>query len=304
MTNHPSTSWIQKAIEIGIVFALATAIGFIVSAPTAHARLLESRNAFLPGADGGWKPYRTAGEVPLETAPEDSSCRGRVPTGARTLLLEQFRYLADHSREHIASVDFAAFAKIAGVLPRESSGASAAVTDMRLHGSSRTFQLLREDTRRFGAVRSSLESMEELLALPGVKWNGQTNFGLTQMSADRLDSRPTRAVARAMIGSLRSLWLADREEVLRRCGTGHLFGDSHEALLKALSDVQSCEPGTGSKEAVQCFGRWAMLCPAYNLTLGMIVWQTSPKYFATRRASPLCAKTLKRILGPVAKSTR
>lgn len=286
------TSMLKSFTEIS-VFAIT------LTAATAHAGILGAEGPLSPDATGNWKEYRTnEEEALLSDAGDDASCVKRLPQNLRQLFFEHFRYYVDHSKEKIGETEIARFAKVLGMAPHESGGASAAVTDMKFKGSNETLRHF-YNTDNPGKMApaplySSTNSLDELLALKNVKWDKQTNFGLLQMSADRLASAGAAGdLAASMIVNLKTLYLSHPEEAIDRCGASLMFKDSESDLRQAFDEIQSCQPGYSTKEQVQCFGRWATLCPNYNVTLALIA---PSAYFATRQAAPLCAKTFRKIL--------
>lgn len=281
------------------VFTPASVIlASLVFAP-AHAGVLGSEGPLMPDAIGNWKEYRTnEEEALLSDAGDDKSCVKRLPQNLRQLFFEHFRYYVDHAKAKIGEAEIARFAKVLGMAPHESSGATAAVTDMRFKGS-------KETLRRFYAtdnphkaapspLYSSTETLDALLALKSVKWDKQTNFGLLQMSADRLATgNGVGDMAEDMIANLKTLYLSHPEEVIDRCGASLMYKDSDADLRAEFNEIQSCKVGYKTSAEVKCFGRWATLCPNYNITLALIA---PAAYFATRRSAPLCAKTFRKIL--------
>lgn len=264
----------------------------------AHAAVLGYRGPLVSDATGNWKEYRTADEEGLlSDAGDDASCRARTTSNLRRLFFEHFRYYVDHSKSVIRETEIARFAKVLGMAPYESSGASAAVTDMRYRGSNETLRYFRGDnpTSHPGepGLHSSIGSINKLMKLATIKFDRQTNFGLLQMSADRLAMNESGDLAEKMITDMKTLYQSHPEEVIERCGTRHMYKDGEEAVRAAFDKMQTCTVGYTTKEKVQCFGRWASLCPNYNISLALIA---TPRYFATKHKASLCAKTFRKIL--------
>lgn len=289
---------------------------FVVSLTThsAMAGILGHEGPLSRDATGNWKEYRTNDEEALlSDAGDDKSCVKRLPANLRQLFFEHFRYYVDHSKTKVGETEIARFAKVLGMAPLESSGATAAITDMSGTGSRTTLRhfFSTDNPGRGGSsvMTSSIDSLEKLLAMTKetrtvngksvsktMKWNEETNFGLLQMSANRLYldfGSDQDAVAKESLTSMKALYVSHPEEVISRCGTAKMFAESAEDIRAAFDQLQSCEVGYKTKAEVQCFGRWATLCPNYNITLALV----APKaYFATHRATPLCAKTFRKIL--------
>lgn len=278
--------------NLSLVFAAA------LSLSGGEASVLGHRGPLVSDSTGNWKEYRTADEDELlSDAGDDASCRAKTTSNLRQLFFEHFRYYVDHSKSAIGETEIARFAKVLGMAPYESSGASAAVTDMRFRGSNETIRYFRVDNPKSSpgepGMHSSISSINKLLKLETIKFDRQTNFGLLQMSADRLAMGESGDLAEKMIVDMRTLYKSHPEEMIERCGTRHMFKDEPTAIRAAFDKIQSCEVGYTTKDKVQCFGRWAALCPNYNLSLALIA---TPRYFATKHKPPLCAKTFRKIL--------
>ncbi len=275
-------------------------VSLFVSALTlvsAEAASLGFESPLVVDATGNWKEYVSSIEKDLGVdSHSDVSCRKHTGANLRELFFEQFRYYTMQSPHRVGNEEVARFAKVLGMTPYESSGASAAITDMKFHGSAETFRLLRADNvvkvPGKPGTRSSIPSLEKLMKLKTIKFDQQTNFGLLQMSADRLMMKSTRELARKMITDLKSLYATHPEEMIERCGTKLMFKDSDEEIRAAFDGIQACDVGYTTEEKVKCFGRWAALCPSYNITLALV---TTPKYFATRDKAPLCTEVFERI---------
>lgn len=271
----------------------------VLTAGAANASVLGDHGPLVSDETGNWKEFRTKDDDELiSDSADDSSCRIKTTSNLRQLMFEHFRYYADHSKSKIGETEIARFAKVLGMAPYESSGASAAVTDMRSRGSNETLRYFRGDNPRNDpedepGSHSSLASIDKLMKLQNVKFDKQTNFGLLQMSADRLAMSGSKDLAAKMIVDMKTLYRSHPEEVIERCGTHHMFKDDAADIRKAFDKIQACEVGYQTKEKVQCFGRWASLCPNYNVTLALIA---PPAYFATKKKAPLCAKTFRKIL--------
>ncbi len=286
------TSLMRSFTELSVVLVSLTVT-------STQAGVLGSEGPLLPDASGNWKEFRTGdlGALVADVG-EDASCVKRLPENLRRLFFEHFRYYADHSKTGFGETEIARFAKVLGMAPHESGGASAAVTDMRYRGSNESLRHF-YNTDNPGraapqALYSSMNTLDVLLAMKTIKWNSQTNFGLLQMSADRLYSAGGAGdIAQGMVTNLKTLYLSHPDEVIDRCGTGLMYKDSAADIRAAFDGIQNCDVGYTTKEQVQCFGRWATLCPNYNVTLALIA---PPAYFSTRRAAPLCAKTFRKIL--------
>jgi hypothetical protein len=285
-------SIIRSFTEISVVIVT-------LAVSTARADVLGYQGPLVPAANGSWDEFRTDREDPLVAGlEEDASCVKNLPENLRMLFFEHFRYYVDHARTKIGEPEIARFAKVLGMATHESGGASAAVTDMHYKGSSETahhfYNTDNPGRAAPSALYSSTDSLDALLSLPTVKWDQQTNFGLLQMSADRLVvGGPAGDLAKNMIADLKTLFLSHPDDVIDRCGTNLMFKDSERNIRAAFQEIQNCKVGTATKSEVQCFGRWATLCPNYNISLALVA---PVKYFATRRSAPLCAKTFRRIL--------
>jgi hypothetical protein len=286
----------------------------VLAAGSAQASVLGSAGPLVPDETGAWKEFRTTtlDALPAEET-EDASCVRRLPENLRNLFFEHFRYYVDHSTSEVGEKEVARFAKVLGMAPRESSGATVAITDMRGTGGATSLrQFFKNDNPGVAAPKSltsSLESLNKLFAITAetrkvngvlrsstLRWDEETNFGLLQMSANRLYidfGGRQDDIARDSIREMRTLYASEPEEVIARCGTALMFNDSPVEIRGAFDELMTCEPGWKSKKSIQCFGQWATLCPNYNVTLALVA---PPAYFATRHAAPLCTKTFTRIL--------
>lgn len=244
-------------------------------------------------------PAMTADELSLlKSAGGDELCEKRVPSNLRVFFFKTFRDSAHQLSVPMGENEVIKFSKVIGMSLKESSGASAAVTDMHGNGSRETLQyFFRTDNpgqSTPSALRSSLQSANQLMKLRNVRWDHQTNFGLLQMSADRFSFHNEATVkAHEFVGRMQDLFRQDPAEVIELCGTQTLFKNGDSEIREAFTSMQTCELGMSNAAQIRCFGNWAMLCPRYNVALAL---GAPASYFATRKTAPLCAKSLRSIL--------
>ncbi len=287
-----------------IRFTEVTVFAFFLTASIAQAAVLGTQGPLVPDSNDNWRKFCSARSAPLPAeSGDDKSCYTRSTKNLRELFFEHFRYYVEHSKSQVGEVEIARFAKVLGMAPHESSGASAAVTDMKGTGSRSTLRYFFDTdnarAKRSEGLYSTIGSVKQLMSMETIQWNEETNFGLLQMSANRLYidfGKDEAKIATETLNWMRTLYTTHPEEVIERCGTKVMFKDSDAEIRETFDTLQKCSPGWKSKAEVQCFGKWAVLCPHYNVTLALIA---PPAYFATRYATPLCAKTFRKILNDV-----
>ncbi len=285
-------SQVRPFLEVSVFLTVA-------SMPGAHAASpLGIKGPLLSDETGNWKDYRTGDEAALlSEASDEAVCRSKTTSNLRQLYFEHFRYYVDHSKSEISDTEIARFAKVLGMTPYESSNATAVVTDMHYKGGKTSTESFRADNPKSDpgkpGLRSRVATVDKLLNLKGVKYNFQTNFGLVQMSADQLTVSNTGKIVRKMIEDMKVLYASHPEDVIDRCGAQTMFEDDLPEIRSAFDKLQTCDVGTDTSDKVKCFGRWAMLCPNFNISVALLA---TPRYFATKHRAPLCSKSFRRIL--------
>jgi len=220
-------------------------------------------------------------------------CSKGVNPQLRNLFFEIFtNYLANHPNSDVQTA-ITRFSKVMGMAMKESAGVPAVIADMRLNGSALSMRLYSADNRRRerGTVyRSSLASHRTLLANKSIRFNQQTNFGLLQMSADRMMPVFLGDIIARMHPELKQLASTNPSELYDRCGASWGYHNDRSEVEREYAELTKCDLGYRSVSGVKCFGRWMMLCPTMNVSLALA---TTDRYFQTRHVKPVCAASFK-----------
>jgi hypothetical protein len=148
-------------------------------------------------------------------------------------------------------------------------------------------------------VKTSLKAWRRAIDIDkriAISINKQTNYGILQMSADRLTVPYTGIAFQRQIMSLKAAARNNPDALLEFCQTEKFFKDDKESLKNAFRSITTCRATPTSESGVKCFGAWAMLCPGLNMELGLAA---PDRYFAsdTRKKSPLvCRESFDSIL--------
>lgn len=231
--------------------------------------------------------------MPVARARANASCIKGVNKQARDLFFEIFANLIVEYPKMNVELAVARFSKILAMGMKESSGVSAMATDMKLRGSRLSLDSLTKDNRgrEWGEVnRSTLATYHKLIDSKAITYNFQTNFGLLQMSADRMYPNFLGDIIGRMAPELKSLAARDPEQLYRQCGAAYMYHDEPEAVIAEYAELASCEIDYRTVSGVKCFGRWMMLCPGMNVSLALA---TTNRYFQTRKAVPKCADSFR-----------
>lgn len=279
--------------SLAAVLVLLSACGSSIAENSTSKRKIPPEIRSLADA-----PISAEDQALLHVAGTDGSCEKKVPQNLRLLFFQTFRDSANILGAPVAEADISKYSKVIGMSLKESSGASASVTDMRGRGSAETlryfFRIDNPGRSSPAALHSSLQSANQLLRMSNVRWDHQTNFGLLQMSADRFSFHNEGTLrAHEFVARMQDLYRRDPERAIETCGTKTMFKNGGVELREAFNSMHSCELGMSNSPEIRCFGKWAMLCPRYNVALAL---GAPPAYFATRNTSPLCAKSLRNIL--------
>jgi hypothetical protein len=224
-------------------------------------------------------------EVP-QVENEDSNCK-KVPASLRNLYYSHFEKLAEGKDIQFRNDLAKRMAKLLGKTLKESSGNSASVTDMKMRGSSNSVRVFFTENSKYnvessGHLKISLEGRRTLLNQSGVTMDKQTNFGLLQMSADRLYAQKNRD----LYESFKEVILSGSSKGAAYCGSYHVIRGTQSAIQAELETAASCDEGYTSKSGILCFGKMMTICPALNIQLGL---NAPAAYFATRKAAPKCS---------------
>lgn len=231
----------------------------------------------------------------INVTSEDRQCRN-VPLTLRQFFYDSFKRAAPRMNAEQGQAAVARYSKMLAMAVEESSGNAACITDMKARGSAASDRMFFANNRgrsMGSALQANLNIRSDLLSLTNIKWDKQTNFGVLQMSADRLTASKNRDVYRKY---QRVAHLAPAAAV-KICGAQFLYQEAANVLAGELEDAASCEANYGTLEGIKCYAGLVTLCPALNLELGM---NASSAYFASRNASPRCASAFREVLASVA----
>lgn len=179
--------------------------------------------------------------------------------------------------------------KLMGMMIKESSGNPSAVADMNGKGSRTSYKSFFAANKSHGIMSrphySNTILLEKLLKQDGVTINKQTNFGLAQLSADRL-----------YIAKWGGNYLTAKKDLIKSfppkqllnwCMTRSIYNDDEKTLQKYAEKIKSCDMGYKTKAGIQCYARIVNFCPRLTIDLAL---EQPMKYFETKKAAPLCTK--------------
>lgn len=221
-----------------------------------------------------------------------SSCKKKTPPQLRNLFASFFAARKKNPNPIQDKKEKEALAKklskLMGMMIKESSGNPAAVSDMQGGGSYKSYMSFFKLNQSGGVMwkdhYASTELIEKLIGQSNVTFNKQTNFGLAQLSADRL-------VIPSWGGNYlkekqKMIDLMDAKTFVEWCMTKSIYKDSKEVLEKYYNDkIKNCEMGISTKSKIKCFGRTVNFCPRMSIELAL---EQPSAYFETRYASPIC----------------
>ncbi len=282
-----------------LLFVLAIASGLSSGSARADSKKFENYFESNP-TPVELEDYWTWGESSREfmntldvVSEAERLCSRVVNPQLRNLFFEIFtNYLANNPNSNVQTA-IARFSKVMAMAMKESAGVPAVIADMRLNGSALSMRLYSADNRRRErgtTYRSSLSSQRTLLANKSIRFNQQTNFGLLQMSADRMMPVFLGNIIARMHPELKQLAASNPSELYDRCGASWGYHDDRSEVEREYFELTKCDPSYRSAAGVKCFGRWMMLCPTMNVSLALA---TTDRYFQTRNVKPVCAASFK-----------
>jgi hypothetical protein len=231
-----------------------------------------------------------------------TNCVNNLPAATRKMLFNYFNTAASGNVQN-AEVEKAKYAKLCGMIYKESSGNPAAYTDMKYNGVNKG---VKEFYKRKGVA--SIELFRVLRENETVNRNFMTNFGLLQISADILTWREQ---LRPIFESTVATASANPEKALEMCGTKDVFSDSDSALIDEMMKYKNCKlkyrknvisktltKPVISEDELKCFESWVTYCPYLNLALGD---RLPMAFYETRNAAPLCDSELTQIISSAKK---
>ena len=179
--------------------------------------------------------------------------------------------------------------KLMGMVMKESSGNPSAVADMNGKGSRKSYLSFFKVNKSKGISSrvhySNTILLEELLSQSDVLFNKQTNFGLAQLSADRLTIKKWGG---SYLKDKQTLIKAlPEKQLLNWCMTRSVYNDDEVTLKKYATKIKSCVMGYKEEAGIKCFARIVNFCPRLAIDLAL---EQPLRYFETKKATPLCTK--------------
>lgn len=223
----------------------------------------------------------------LKTAKDNkvgSTCKTKTPPQLRNL------FYSFYSGSDKSATTKTRLAKLMGMIIKESSANPAAVSDMKGNGSSKSYKTFFKVNESHGIMSrnhfATTVLLEDLMGQDNVTFDKQTNFGLAQLSADRLSIQRWGGsyleLKKEMIKKM------DAKTFIKWCLTKSIYKDGQATLEKYYNEkIKSCTMGYKSESAIKCFGRTINFCPRMSIELAL---EQPARYFETRHAPPLCSK--------------
>jgi len=167
--------------------------------------------------------------------------------------------------------------------------------------------------RAMDTAFANLKAEEKKAGIPFfLDWVDTSNFGIIQMSPDRLIMSKERSVLLPKHDWLKGMVQNNQfTEVHKFCRAHDYYKDSVSDIEREFKKIQSCnlyDPKKPTRKIVtfefrQCFAAWMMLCPGLNFHLGLYVPYTppgskGPNYFAynSRKKPAVCTSSFEDIL--------
>jgi len=229
---------------------------------------------------------------------ENESCRTKVPFSLRQFSYDYLKRSLQNSKRNkkvwtTKEIDSAVarYSKVVAMAVGESSGNAACVADMGARGSGDSVKgFFRANPKKGVAsnLKTTLALRETLLGLEKVRWTHQTNFGLLQMSPDRLNSENNRKI----YARYKTIASQSPMTAMDLCGTAFLYQDAPNILRGEIEEAGLCKEGTKSKAGQLCFAKMVTICPALNFELAL---SAPAAYFATKNKTPRCASSYRSI---------
>ncbi|MEN9723660.1 MAG: hypothetical protein RJB38_1646 [Pseudomonadota bacterium] len=240
--------------------------------------------------------------------PETTSCR-QVPQAVSALFLEHY--------QKNGSKDSDRYAKFLAMTMKESGGKTLDITYFNSYTEvqARQDSLAAYVTMKNYLSRSAQNPKNASVGAPGggLKklsdgrrasfFDHQANFGLLQISADRLLGKRSAGGPKSRIGKnskiMKEFQGATADQLVTKCGAQHFFGNDTHALQLEFQELKNCTPGNDNPSQVECFAKWMMLCPSLNLTFALNeaeACQAKKKggcYFESWTAKPICEDIFK-----------
>lgn len=222
------------------------------------------------------------------------TCRRKAPPQLRNLFASYYAtlpipLLANKLNENRDSKK-RDLSKLMNLMIKESSGNPTAVSDMKGNGSYQSFSSFFSLNKSRGNLSLShfvnIELLERLLYQSNVRVTKQTNFGLAQLSADRL-LMPNWGgqYLREKIAMIKEISAPD---FIKWCLTRTYFNDEFLDLVNYFNTkIKRCTVGVSTIEAIRCFGRTLNFCPRMAIELALL---QPTKYFEVKNPAPICSE--------------
>jgi hypothetical protein len=226
-----------------------------------------------------------------------NACKKKTPPQLRNLFSSFFaarRVNSDPVKDKKEKEALARkLSKLMGMIIKESSGNPAAVSDMQGRGSYNSYMSFFKINNSGGLMwkdhYGTTELLEKLMKQSNVTFDKQTNFGLAQLSADRLVI--PRWGGNYLKEKQKMISLMNGKTFVEWCMTKSIYKDSENELEQYFNEkIKNCEMGISKKSEIQCFGRSVNFCPRLSIELAM---EQPARYFETRHADPFCAELFK-----------
>jgi hypothetical protein len=247
-----------------------------------------SKQSFDPNTEIN-KMYQGCPLVDVPSNELSSDCKKRTNPQIRKFFKSYFQNLS--KAEKIDQRD--RLTKMLGMMIKESSANPAAVSDMKGNGSSNSYKSFFRANASKGVMSSphyaNTTLLEKLINQKGVTINHQTNFGLGQLSADRLDM--SKWGGSYLSQKAKDIKKMSANTFLKWCGTTSMYNDSKSTLENYFNrHIKNCSMSSKTESGIKCFARTINLCPRMTVELAL---RQPMRYFETRYAKPICSELFK-----------
>ena len=230
------------------------------------------------------KFYKGCPIVKVPSKRISSSCRSKTNPQIRTFFKSYFNNLSRVQK----NAQRVRLSKLMGMMIKESSGNPAAVADMKGNGSSTSYRTFFKVNNSKGVMSSphyaNTKLVDKLIEQKGIAINKQTNFGLAQLSADRLDI--PKWGGNYLSSKIKDIKKMSSETFFSWCATSTLYSDSKTTLKRYfLKNIKNCSMNSKTTAGIKCFAKTINLCPRMTVELAL---QQPMRYFETKNAKPLC----------------
>jgi len=188
-----------------------------------------------------------------------------------------------------AKHDSTKLSKLMAIMIKESSANPSAISDMKGRGSSYSYRSFFKLNNSKGIMSrdhfSTTQYLEMLLDNNEVKFDKQTNFGLSQLSADRL--LIPKWGGNYLKQSFTKFEKFTSKDYIQWCLTKSIYNDKDETLESYYENkIKNCTPNAKTKKGIKCFARNINFCPRLSIELSL---KQPMRYFETRHAKSICS---------------